>query len=106
MFLNEYRQAFRNASLILDTSYTEGYKETSATKTDGSRNHIFADLDIDLGQGKPYESNLSFKVQRTSNDTYFRVHNINTALVDSENTNSKKCDLVIIIVKIILYLNI
>ena len=87
LFLNEYRQVFRNASLILDTSYTEGYKETSATKTDGSRNHIFADLDIDLAQGKPYESNLSFKVQRTSNDTYFRVHDINTALVNAENTN-------------------
>ena len=33
LFLNEYRQAFRNAFLTLDTSYTEGYKNTSATKT-------------------------------------------------------------------------
>ena len=87
LLLNEYRQAFRNAFLLLDTGYTQGYKETSTTKTDGSRNHIFAELDIVLGQDKSYESNLSFKVQRTSNDTYFRIHDINTALVDAENTN-------------------
>ena len=87
LFLNEYRQAFRNAFLTLDTSYTAGYKETSTTKTDGSRNHIFAELDLDLGKDKSHESNLSFKIQRTSNDTYFRAHNINTALVNYENTN-------------------
>ena len=87
VFLNEYRQDFGNAYLTLDTSYNQGYKETSSSKTDGSRNHIFAELDIDLNQDQSYESGLSFKVQKTSNDTYFRVHDINTALVDAENTN-------------------
>ena len=87
LFLNEYRQAFENAFLTLDTSYTDGYKKTSQTKTDGSRNHIFAKLDINLGEEKPYESNLSFQMQRASNDTYFRIHDINTDLVDSSNTN-------------------
>ena len=87
LLLNEYRQAFKNAFLTLDTSYTEGYKETSSTKTDGSRNHLFAELDINLSKDKSYESNLSLKVQKTSNDTYFKIHNINTALVDSENLN-------------------
>ena len=87
LFLNEYRQAFKNAYLTLDTSYTEGYKNTSATKIDGSRNHIFAELDVDLSQDQSHESNLSLKVQKTSNDTYFRIHDINTALVDAEQTN-------------------
>ena len=87
LLLNEYRQSFRNAYLILDTSYTEGYKKTSSKKTEGSRSHVFAHLDIDLGKDKPYESNLSFKVQRTSNDTYFRIHDIKTELVNPENTN-------------------
>ena len=32
LFLNEYRQAFRNGSLTLDTGYTEGYKNTSSNK--------------------------------------------------------------------------
>lgn len=87
LFLNEYRQAFRNGFLTLDTSYTEGYKEVTSNKTDGSRSHIFGELDFSLDQGKTYDSSLSFKLQRTSNDTYFRAHGLNTALVDSDNTN-------------------
>ena len=87
LFLNEYRQAFRNGFLTLDTSYTEGYKNTSSTKTDGSRNHIFADLNLNFNQDESYQSNLHLKIQRTSNDTYFKKHDINTTLVDSENTN-------------------
>ncbi len=87
LFLNEYRHAFKNAFLTLDTSYSQGYKEASATKSKGSRNHIFGELDWNLSKDPSYESNLSFKMQRTSNDTYFRVHDINTALVDAENTN-------------------
>ena len=87
LFLNEYRQAFRNGFLTLDTSYTEGYKNTSSTKTDGSRNHIFADFNLNFNQDESYQSNLHLKIQRTSNDTYFKKHDINTALVNSENTN-------------------
>ena len=87
LFLNEYRQAFKNAFLTLDTSFTEGYKNTSATKTSGSRNHIFANLDINFSESESYESNLFVKVQTTSNNTYFRIHDINTALVKAENTN-------------------
>ncbi len=87
LFLNEYRQSFRNGLLTLDTSYTEGYKNTSKTKYEGSKNHIFAKLDLNLNEDEYFDNNLSFKVQRTSNDTYFRNHSINTALVSSENTN-------------------
>jgi len=86
LFLNEYRQAFGKGFLTLDTGFTEGYKKTSATKMDGSQSHIFANLDLNLHQSESYESTLSFKLQRTSNDTYFRKHNINTALVNYEDT--------------------
>jgi len=87
LYLNEYRHAFKNAFLTLDTSYTEGYKSTSTTKTGGSRNHLFAELDINLAPDENFDSNLSLKIQRSSNDTYFRVHNIKTALVDYNNTD-------------------
>ena len=82
LFLSEYRQAFRNGFLTLDTSYTEGYNDTSSKKTDGSRNHLFANLDLNFEKN----GNLDVKIQHTSNDTYFRVHGINTNLVESENT--------------------
>ena len=61
-------------------------KDTSLKKTEGSRNHIFANLDLNFGEDNMSNSSLNVKIQRTSNDTYFRVHNINTSLVDSENT--------------------
>jgi len=89
VFLNEYRQAFRNGFLTLDTSYTEGYKKTNSTKTDGSRNHIFSELDINFNDDDTYLSHLSLKFQKTSNDTYFRIYDIDTALVDSSNTDLK-----------------
>ena len=87
LYLNEYRQAFRKGFLTLDTSYTEGHKTTSKLKTDGSRNHIFGNLDLNFNKDDTYDNNLSVKVQRTSNDTFFRTHDINTALVNSENTD-------------------
>ena len=87
LFLNEYRQAYENGFLTLDTGYTEGYRNTSEFKTAGSRNHLFANLDLNFDKDKSYDSNFTLEVQRTSNDTYFRNHNINTALVSSENTN-------------------
>ena len=77
---------YAKGQLTLDTSFTQGYKNTSTTKTAGSRNHIFANLDFDLSQDESYSSDLLVKIQKTSNDTYFRIHDINTALVNSENT--------------------
>ena len=50
---------------------------------------MFADLIFNLNENESYDSNLSLKIQKTSNSTYFRVHDINTALVDSENTDLK-----------------
>jgi len=87
LFLNEYRQAFRNGFLTLDTSYTKGYQNITTTKTAGSRSHVFAELNFNLSPDRSYESDLSFKTQKTSNDTYFKIHDINTALVDAESTN-------------------
>ena len=89
LFLSEYRQAFKNGFLILDTSFTDGYKKTNSTKTDGSRNHIFGEIDFNFNDDDTYLSHLSLKVQKTSNDTYFRIHDIDTALVDSSNTDLK-----------------
>ena len=39
---------------------------TSTTKTDGSRNHIFAILDFNFYENESYNSDLSFKLQKIS----------------------------------------
>ena len=86
LFMNEYRQAFKNGFLTLDTSYTKGYKNITTTKTAGSRNHIFAQLDLNLSEDENIQKDLFLKIQKTSNDTFLRTHSIDTALVDSKNT--------------------
>ena len=83
LFLNEYRQAFKNGFLTLDMSHMTGHKNTSSRKTNGSRSHIFANLDLDLDN----DSNFSVEVERVTNSEYFRTQDINTSLVDSSETN-------------------
>ena len=87
LFLNEYRQAFKNGFLTLDTSFNQGYNNTSSIKTKGSRNHIFAKLDLNFDENDDIKNDFQLKIQRTSNDKYFRAHDINTKLVKAENTN-------------------
>jgi len=87
LFLNEYRQALSNGFFTLDAGFFEGYKDTNtSTRSKGSQGHIFAKVDLSLNNNETFESDLSFNIQRTSNDTYFKKHSINTALVSSENT--------------------
>ncbi len=84
LILNEYRQAFKNAFLIVDSSYTEGYKEKNNTKLPGSRTHLFAKLNVNFAKNDDYINDLQVNVERVSNPTYFEVHEIDTTLVDSE----------------------
>jgi LPS-assembly protein len=79
----EYRHVTKNSYSILDTSFNQGYKKTSDKKTGGSRNHIFARSDIDLDLETFDESNLSINFQKTSNDTYLKVHDINSKIMKS-----------------------
>ena len=84
IIFNEYRQAFANSNLIVDTSYTEGYKDTDNIKLPGSRSHFFIKYNADFSDDD-YFSDLEINIQRVSNPTYLEVHDINTELVDSSN---------------------
>jgi len=84
LIMNEYRQAFKNASLIVDSSFTKGYKKTSNIKLPGSRTHFFSKLNIDFSKDEEYFNNLEINVQRVSNPTYLEVHEISTELVDHD----------------------
>ena len=41
LFFGEYHQAFKNASFLADFGFTDGYKNTSASKP-GQKSHLFA----------------------------------------------------------------
>jgi LPS-assembly protein len=79
----EYRHVTKNSYSILDASFNQGYKKTSNKNTAGSRNHIFASSDIDLGIETLDESKLSINFQKTSNDTYLKVHDIDSKIMKS-----------------------
>ena len=81
---NEYRQAFNNSFLILNSSYTNGYKKTDDKKTPGSRNHIFANYKYNFQEDEYVNSNLEINLEHVSNPTYFKVHDINSELVKND----------------------
>ncbi len=79
----EYRHVTKNSYSMLDASFNQGYKKISGKKTAGSRNHIFAKTNIDLGYEGFDESKLVVNYQNASNDTYLKVHDINSKLMTS-----------------------
>jgi LPS-assembly protein len=89
----EYRHITKKTYSIIDASYNQGYKKISDKKTKGSRNHIFARSDINLDFEMFDESNLSINFQKTSNDTYLKVHDINSKLKTSNTTMHSSVDM-------------
>ena len=85
LVMNEYRQAFNNAFLIVDSSYTRGFKKKSDTKLPGSRSHLFSKFTMNFAENEDYFNDLEINLQRTSNPTYLDVHEIETDLVDYQN---------------------
>ena len=82
LIMNEYRQAFNNAFLTVDSSYTKGYKKNSDLKLPGSRSHFFSKLNVNFADNDDYFNDLEINIQRVSNPTYLEVHEIETELVD------------------------
>ena len=58
LVLHEYRHAFKDSFLLVDSSYTSGYKKTNKLKkSDGSRSPFFAKFNRDLSKDD-FSSNL------------------------------------------------
>ena len=58
-----------------------------------SENHFFAKTDINLNFEEFDESNLTINVQRVSNDTYLRVHDISSNLMTSKTIMKSSAEL-------------
>ncbi len=88
LFLGEYRQALKNSNLIFDFGYTDGYKETSAIKKSGDKNHFFSKFVKNFSKiDNNSESTLSITTQNTNNDKYFKLYKIDSELVSNEIDN-------------------
>ena len=84
LLLTEYRQDFKDSFLIVDTGYTQGYKKKTNKKTSGGRAHFFVNFNKKFIDEEEKKSNLKIDLQKVSNDTYFKVYDVDTSLVDKD----------------------
>ncbi len=84
VLLAEYRQDFKDSFLIVDTSYTQGYKNKTNKKSSGSRAHFFSRFNKSIIDEGEKSSTIEINIQRLSNDTYFKIHDINSSLVKKD----------------------
>ena len=78
LLLGEYREKFKNGDLSLEGGFTQGYKEVTATKTDGSRHHFYGNLYLTFNEKILDQTIFNTKIQHVNNPTYLRVNKINS----------------------------
>ena len=82
LFKGEYRQSFQKSNLILDFGYTDGYKNTSTTKTPGKKSHFFSKFVKNFKGKNNSENNFKLSLQDVSNDKYLKLYKIQSTLAD------------------------
>jgi LPS-assembly protein len=80
LLLGEYREKFKNGDLSIDAGFTEGYKEITATQTDGARHHLYGNLNLNFTDKVLDRSEFNAKIQKVNNPTYLRVNKINSTV--------------------------
>jgi len=78
LLLGEYREKLKNGDLSLEGGFTQGYKEISTSKTDGSRHHLYGNLNLIFNDKILDQTILNTKLQHVNNPTYLRVNKINS----------------------------
>ena len=78
----EYRQVTEKTDNIFDFSLTQGHKSSESDKED-SRSHFFSNSTIDLDFLSFDKSNLEIQLQKTSNNTYLKLFNLESPLFGS-----------------------
>ena len=84
LILAEYRKDFKDSFLIVDAGYTQGYKKKDSKKTSGGRAHFFANFNKNIINDGEKNSDIEVNIEKLSNDTYLKVHDVNTSLVNSK----------------------
>ncbi len=77
--------------MSIEAGFTEGYKEITTSQTDGSRHHLYGNLNLNFTDKVLDQSEFNAKFQRVNNPTYLRVNKINST-VDGFKKNLVKED--------------
>ena len=91
LLLGEYREKYNNGDLSIEAGFTEGYKKITTSQTDGSRSHLYGNLNLNFTDKVLDQSEFNAKLQRVNNPTYLRVNKINST-VDGFKKNLVKED--------------
>ena len=75
----EYRQVTKKTDSIFDFSLTQGHK-SSENDNEDSRSHFFSNSTMDLDFLSFDKSNLEVQLQKTSNNTYLKLFNLESPL--------------------------
>ena len=81
---NEYRQKTKNSFTVADFSFVTGH-DSSSTDKGGTRSHLFTKTVIDLSLNNYTSSILEIDYQKTSNDNYLKVFNLESPLLLQNN---------------------
>ena len=76
---SEFREVKKNSSIIVDASILK-------EKNISSKSHIFVNQSNNLGLFNFSESELSFRLEKTSNDTYLKSHKIKSPIIKDKDT--------------------
>jgi len=77
---SEYRQKTKKSLTIADFSFAKGHSSNLNDKND-NRSHFFTNTNIDLDLEKYTNSTLEIDYERTSNDNYLKLFNLESPLL-------------------------
>ena len=92
LLLGEYREKFKNGDLSLEGGITQGYKNITASQTDGSRSHLYGNLFLNFKDIFLNQSEFNTKFQRVNNPTYLQVNKINSTIDGFKKNLVKESD--------------
>ena len=81
LFLAEYKQAFKDSRLHIDTSYTEGLRKKTSKTQLGERSHFFLNFFKIFKKGNR-ENQIKLNIENASYRKYLKTYKIETDLVD------------------------
>ena len=81
---NEYRQKTKNSSTVTDFSFTNGINSNLNNKKN-TKSHFFTNTIMNLNLEKFTKSALEINYEKTSNDNYLKVFNLESPLLLQNN---------------------
>ena len=82
---NEYRQKTQNSFTIADFSFVKGHNSSPQDKGD-TRSHLFTNTLVDLSLDSFKKSMLQINYQKTSNDNYLKLFDLQSPLLLDDNS--------------------